>query len=568
MKKRITAIITALMMLPTVALASLEATLDKEADKINIFGETDKNNVSVMLLNPGYDISSTDENDEILASAVLFYRPLDVEYGVYEYSIKMPSTAERGRYTLYVDSEEKVLYYASAAERLSMIAEVKAAIEAGTLVEYLAENGVYLCDAEKFLLAENTAGIATVAEDFLSETELVAESPESLGDINDALNFSVTVQLLNERKLEEIDEIKNIVDEEEMAIKFSQKELIPESKQNDIIERISSKSISTKDGFYKELQESIFIGVINETKTLSSAERRDFFDEYALDANLEISDYASLGDTERSTVIAQLSAAKKNSIATMQEKLDELCGSDDSSDENGSNDDYTGNETGGGGVSAGGMGGGGGSSKPENPVEPETPVEPEKPVDDKITFSDMQNYAWAEDAVGNLSKREIINGYADGTFKPEGTITRGEFITMISRAFLPEFSGEGKEFADVKADEWYYSYIMAALENKIVNGVSETEFLPNEKIRRCDMAVILNNLLNFKGKTLESGEVSFVDAESIAEYAKNAVNILNNNGIIKGDDKNNFRPNDFANRAEAAVMLDRFINLVEGEGTK
>ena len=45
-----------------------------------------------------------------------------------------------------------------------------------------------------------------------------------------------------------------------------------------------------------------------------------------------------------------------------------------------------------------------------------------------------------------------------------------------------------------------------------------------------------------------------------------AVTILNKNGIINGDNNNNLRPNDFANRAEAAVMLYRFINIVNREG--
>ena len=67
---------------------------------------------------------------------------------------------------------------------------------------------------------------------------------------------------------------------------------------------------------------------------------------------------------------------------------------------------------------------------------------------------------------------------------------------------------------------------------------------------------------------LESGILSFNDNTSIPEYATEAVNILNKNSILNGDNNNNLRPNDFANRAEAAVMLHRFINLIKGEGGK
>ena len=63
-------------------------------------------------------------------------------------------------------------------------------------------------------------------------------------------------------------------------------------------------------------------------------------------------------------------------------------------------------------------------------------------------------------------------------------------------------------------------------------------------------------------------EWSMYDNDAISEYAKQAVNVLSVNGIINGDTNNNFRPSDYANRAEAAVMLQRFIVLTEGEVAK
>ena len=553
MKKFISIITAFLIMIPTVVSASVEIMLDKETDKINVSGESEKNNVSLMLLNPEFTLYDTE--DATLSEAVLFYRPVDVNEGEYSYSIKMPSGTERGIYTLYADSESKVIYYASAAERLSMIGEIKTAIEENTLSDYLYDNGAYLCDAEKFLSVSDTADVADMAGSLLSEEELVEGSPESLGKISEALDFSVVVGLLNERNVEELSEISKIVDESKMDLKFSQKSLIPVGKQFDIVERISGKDINSVDGFYNALQESIFIGVINESKTLSANERKEFFEEYAEVANLDIADYNKLTDKKKSSVVAQLASAKKTTIADMQEKLDQLYEKEKPSEGGGS-----GGSGGGGGssshISAGGMGG--------------ATVAPPSNVTENTTksFKDMASHKWAEEAVNALSDKGIITGYEDKTFKPSGSVTRAEFIQMIAKAFLPAYSGDSKDFADVAVNDWYYKSIMTALENKIVSGVGEGIFLPNEKIRRCDMAVILNNLINYKKLALSGGKLNFGDIDSIPSYAVDAVNVLNKNGVINGDENNNFRPEAFANRAEAAVMLYRFINLTEGEVNK
>ena len=77
------------------------------------------------------------------------------------------------------------------------------------------------------------------------------------------------------------------------------------------------------------------------------------------------------------------------------------------------------------------------------------------------------------------------------------------------------------------------------------------------------MAVILNNLLKYKEKEVVASDKNFNDAEDIPKYASDAVAVLRSAGVISGDENNNFRPADFANRAEAAVMIYKFTEFMQ-----
>ena len=111
----------------------------------------------------------------------------------------------------------------------------------------------------------------------------------------------------------------------------------------------------------------------------------------------------------------------------------------------------------------------------------------------------------------DFSEQGIINGYGDSTFRPQNNITRAEFVTIIVNAFLTgEPSGEAV-FTDVYEDAWYFDAVMLAFEKGIIKGVSETEFMPEENIRRQDMAVILKNLSVLMGKELPADVIEQVE---------------------------------------------------------
>ena len=109
------------------------------------------------------------------------------------------------------------------------------------------------------------------------------------------------------------------------------------------------------------------------------------------------------------------------------------------------------------------------------------------------SFTDVSDKHWAKEAIDYLAANEVVNGYPDGTFKPEAKITRAEIAQIFYNAF-----GWGeyvKHFEDVQPGVWYYDAITALATVGIVNGYPDNTFLPNNNARRCEVAQIIYNLI-------------------------------------------------------------------------
>jgi len=171
------------------------------------------------------------------------------------------------------------------------------------------------------------------------------------------------------------------------------------------------------------------------------------------------------------------------------------------------------------------------------------------------SFADIADAEWARTAIEYLLNRKVINGYDDGDFKPNNNITREEFVKLVCKAFGIGESGPDCGFMDVDKNHWAYGYICAAKEKGIIKGISDTLFGIGNNITRQDMAVIIANVLELSG----AANGSFTDEETIADYAKPAVNALKNAGIISGYEDGSFRPYNFTTRAEAAQIIYKVL---------
>ena len=109
-------------------------------------------------------------------------------------------------------------------------------------------------------------------------------------------------------------------------------------------------------------------------------------------------------------------------------------------------------------------------------------------------YTDVAEGDWYNNAVSTLSKAGILNGYEDGSFQPNGNITRAEFATIAARFFEATYEGEDL-FPDIK-DHWARDYINQAAHAGIVNGYEDGTFRPQENITRAEAMTIVNRTLD------------------------------------------------------------------------
>lgn len=222
-------------------------------------------------------------------------------------------------------------------------------------------------------------------------------------------------------------------------------------------------------------------------------------------------------------------------------------------------------------ISKGGSGGGGGASAmPAVPKaedgkkndETKEPTEP-KPSENEI-FSDIKGH-WAAQEIAGMYEKGIVNGMGDGTFNPDGIVTRAQFAAMISKAFADMPQKAVAEIKDISADKWYYEAVLGAAERGLMSG-ADGFFRPEDNITREEMAVVINNILNSAKE--KAGAADFADSSEISDWAKDAVGFAHAGGILTGRGGNMFFPKANATRAEALTVISRMLRIYEVKNEK
>jgi hypothetical protein len=167
---------------------------------------------------------------------------------------------------------------------------------------------------------------------------------------------------------------------------------------------------------------------------------------------------------------------------------------------------------------------------------------------------------WAEKTLDTFSKLGIIKGYEDGMTKPDQAITRGEFVSILSRIFA--VGGTKRvELQDVSG-HWAQEEINRFASAGVIGGYGDGTFQPNKTITREEMVVMLSRLVNLSGLSVSTNaSTPFQDGEAIASYAKDAVAASMQLGLVDGRDGNRFQPKDHSTRAEALTMILNALNL-------
>ena len=110
-------------------------------------------------------------------------------------------------------------------------------------------------------------------------------------------------------------------------------------------------------------------------------------------------------------------------------------------------------------------------------------------------FTDVAAEKWCNNAISTLFSMGIIDGYSDGAFRPDGLITRAAFTKMAVNFFDYHVKDYDGRFTDVEGDAWYAGYIQAAAELKLIEGFDDGTFRPDDYITRAQACAIINRTL-------------------------------------------------------------------------
>lgn len=174
-------------------------------------------------------------------------------------------------------------------------------------------------------------------------------------------------------------------------------------------------------------------------------------------------------------------------------------------------------------------------------------------VPEKVIFTDLPVDHWAFDYITQLALDDIISGYEDKTFKPNGNVTRAELAKMLAASFKLEGT---TKYNDVN-NHWADTYISAVGE---FVPMKDNLFRPNEEATRQDVTVALVNILDKTERMkLQESKLTFDDIPMIDEEYISHIGKAVSGGVISGYGDGTFRPQEPITRAEVATMICRII---------
>ena len=180
-------------------------------------------------------------------------------------------------------------------------------------------------------------------------------------------------------------------------------------------------------------------------------------------------------------------------------------------------------------------------------------------------FSDVKQSDWYYNAVKYMKDNRYMSGTTEATYSPSSKLTRGMLVTILhNMEGKPKATGTSK-FSDVQnKNMYYYSAVLWASNNKIVNGYSNGKFGADDNITREQLAVMLSNYCKYKGKykATNANYSKFSDSGKISGFAKTGMNWAVANNIVNGSN-GKLNPQGTANRAEAAAMIYNYCNRIK-----
>ena len=177
------------------------------------------------------------------------------------------------------------------------------------------------------------------------------------------------------------------------------------------------------------------------------------------------------------------------------------------------------------------------------------------------SFKDVPRSSDHHEAITNLAERGILQGYEDGTFRPDATLTRAHASKILAQSLnLNTTTVKDPGFKDVNKNQWYYGAVAALANAGQISGFEDGTFRPNAPMTRAQAAKIIDLSYNLplEAKTANP----FKDVSNSAWYATHISTLVENN-VTKGKTATTFEPNANVTRAQMASFVVRAENLAK-----
>ena len=156
----------------------------------------------------------------------------------------------------------------------------------------------------------------------------------------------------------------------------------------------------------------------------------------------------------------------------------------------------------------------------------------------KNDFSDVPAGKWYNNAVSTLSNMGVIGGYADGTFRPDAPISRAEFAKIAVSFTQNTGAAAYNYFTDVKTMDWFAPYVTAAKDAGLIEGYSDGSFKPENKITRAEACAIVNRTLGRKPSKAHmkiSDRIDWPDVQTTDWFYEAIMEATNSHTCTMGD---------------------------------
>ena len=203
---------------------------------------------------------------------------------------------------------------------------------------------------------------------------------------------------------------------------------------------------------------------------------------------------------------------------------------------------------------SGGSGGGGGGGRPGKPVRPSD----EKPTNPSPSTTDNTGNLNALVQLDSVNHIAYIQGYEDGTMRPNNSITRGEVAEIVYRLMTEDYRNKNytleNSFSDVNDSVWCNASISTDAQAGVLLGYEDGEFKYNNNITRAEFAAIVSRFFT----NYSDVQADFIDIDG--HWAEKYINNVASAGWITGYADKTFRPDNYISRAEAVTIINRVLN--------